>query len=156
MDTLVSVLYLFQLKGCPMTPDPSPELQSKRWENAKKLTLAFKQYCLDNQLAIMLSDDNLMILPSQIVITEEEINILHGRTTFNLYTNDVDMDHGVHDTSHSWYVECSLFNSPLIKYVPAESFTATVSVKEDEVVLNSNPTSDITNVKDLRYTMPLV
>lgn len=139
-----------------MTPDPSPELQSKRWENAKKLTLAFKQYCLDNQLAVMLSDDNLMILPSQIVITEEEINILHGRTTFNLYTNDVDMDHGVHDTSHSWYVECSLFNSPLIKYVPAESFTATVSVEEDEVVLNSNPTSDITNVKDLRYTMPLV
>ena len=66
------------------------------------------------------------------------------------------MDHGVHDTSHSWYVECSLFNSPLIKYVPAESFTATVSVEEDEVVLNSNPTSGITNVKDLRYTMPLV
>lgn len=101
-------------------------------------------------------DDEGMDETNQIVITEEEINILHGRTTFNLYTNDVDMDHGVHDTSHSWYVECSLFNSPLIKYVAAESFSSTVSVEKDEVVLNVNPTSDMSKVKDLRYIMPLV
>ena len=140
-----------------MSPDPSVEVQAKRWENAKKLTLAFKQYCLDNQLAIMLSDDNLMVLPSQIVVTEEEINILHGRTTFNLYINDVAMDHGVHDTTQSWYVNCSLFNSPLVKHFPKDSFTKKFHVCLDDIIdITNQPFSDFDKVRDSRYPVTLL
>ena len=140
-----------------MTPDPSPELQSKRWNNAKELTIAFKQYCLDKQLAIMLEDDNLLIIPSQIVITEDEINIVNDRYTYNLYTNDVSMDHGVHNTTQSWYVNCSLFNSPLVKHLPKDSFTKKFHVCLDDIIdITNEPFSDFDKGRDSRYPITLL
>lgn len=117
-----------------MTPDPTPKLQAQRWENAKQLTLAFKQYCLDNEYAFVLSDDELTLVPSQIVISEDEINLVHGRTSFNLYVNDVDMDHGVHDTTEDWYNNCSLFNSRLIKLIPENSFSNRFKIESDSII----------------------
>ena len=117
-----------------MTPDPSPELQAQRWKNAKQLTLAFKHHCLDNNYAFVLRDDELTLVPSQIVISNDEINLVLGRTSFNLYTNDVDMDHGVHDTTEDWYDNCSLFNSRFIELIPENEFSNRFKIESDSII----------------------
>lgn len=139
-----------------MNPDPSPELQAKRWENAKQLVTAFKQYCLDNESGFILKDDNLLIIPSQIEITDTEINIRYNRSTYNLYENNIEYDHGVYDTTAEWYADCSLFQSQIVKLIPQESFSEKFYITEDSITLRSNPVADISNLKDLRYVMPLV